>query len=272
MMQGQQFVLVGSLVVAAATAVGCAGSATGKHGPVTALSAQAQASAEQHGGLATNEREVIGSPTCAPGDVAVSRYEGGSERGKVCAAAAKALGLTVVDLGDEWTPTMFAPSGDQVPTVRASYLATAQSLGNDEEALQELYGVVPSFSVARARLDDDARHACHAAIDAAGGGAAIAKLDHAWSQDDQATVKMNEQVRAALAAGLEKERVRKKLPDTTTLKQYPQWKKLQDIHDGLVAVQQHFACEKFLEDKYADGFVTCGAPATRRSCSSAATS
>ena len=42
MMQGQQFVLVGSLVVAAATAVGCEGSATGKHGPVTALSAQAQ--------------------------------------------------------------------------------------------------------------------------------------------------------------------------------------------------------------------------------------
>ncbi len=244
MWRGQQFVLV---VLAAC-------SSTPKLGGVTAMATSAQASAEQR--AARGERDTLADPSCAD---AVVRVEAATERGKVCASQAKELGLTIVDLSDRWTPTMFDPSGELTPTIRATYLATAASTGNDEDSLQELYGVVPSFAIARARLADDERHACHAAIDSA----PIARLDHPWSQDDQATVKMMEATRTTLATILERERVKQKLPDLAALGAvkstaaiYARWKLLDDAHAGIVAVQQHLACEKFLEPKYTDGQVT----------------
>lgn len=250
-MSGRGLVLIGVIA-------GCsAHRASGPHA-VTAVESSAQASAEQ-GGAVVGERAILPAPSCGDGPRAL-RVEGGTERGTVCVADAKKLGLVIVDLSDRWTPTMFAPSGDQTPTIRASYLATAQSTGDDEGSLQELYGVVPSLAVARARLADDARHACHAAV---ADTAAIAKLARPWSQDDQATVKVYEQTRVAFAASLERARAARKLPDLAAVGALPQfaqvyakWQELDAIHAGLVAVQQHFACEHLLDAKYVDGQVT----------------
>ena len=204
------------------------------------------------------EREVLPEPTCTDGP-AIVRVEAGSERGKVCASRAKELGLAIVDLTDRWTPAMFATNNELTPTIRESYLATAVSPRDDEDSLQELYGVVPSFAIAHARLADDARHACHAAIDSA----PIAKLDHPWSQDDQANMKAMEATRVYLATVLERARVARKLPDLAALADvkslapgYARWKVLDDQHAGIVAVQQHFACEHVLDAKYADGQIT----------------
>src|ERR1041385_7378333 len=144
--------------------VGCSAASRG----VTALSPSAQASAERAN--ASSESLTASSEvTCT--DFAV-RFEAGTERGRVCPADARAHGLTIIDLGDNWTPTLFAigPHGE-VPTLRASYIATANEKDakgqklTGEDALQELYGVVPSLAVVRGRLADDARHACHAKID-----------------------------------------------------------------------------------------------------------
>ncbi|MCX5741973.1 MAG: hypothetical protein NT062_05680 [Proteobacteria bacterium] len=200
--------------------------------------------------------DTLPDPTCPDGD-AVVRVEGGTERGKVCAASAAELGLTVVDLQDAWTPSMFAPTGALTPNIRATYLTLAAR--DDADALAELYGVVPSLAIVRARLADDARHACHAAID----GAPIARLARSWSQDDAATTQAGEATRVWLGKALEQERVKRKLADLAALAEvsavaprYARWKALDDRHAGLVAAQQHFGCEHTLDAKYADGTIT----------------
>jgi len=247
-MRWQQFVIAGSVLV------GCASHKARPHS-VTSLSPSAQPSAEQRALL--GERETFADPECAFDDVAVLRIEGGSERGKVCASKAAALGLTVVDLGDAWVPSMFEPHGGTAPNIRATYLGLAAQDDNSE--LAELYGVVPSLAIARTRLADDARHACHAAIDAT----AIAKLDRQYSQDDQATVAAGETQRAWLAKSLEAERVKRKLAtieELATIKElaarYTQWRALETRHAGIVAAQHKFGCEGTLETKYADGTIT----------------
>ncbi|MBA3539480.1 MAG: hypothetical protein H0T79_07600, partial [Deltaproteobacteria bacterium] len=233
---------------------GCATPAKHEHA-VTALSPKAQASTEQQR-RAEERLSASGDPTCP--DI-VLRVEAGTDRGRVCASEAKALGLTVIELADAWTPTMFAPTGDLTPNIRATYLALASAKDGNEDSLAELYGVVPSLAVVRARLLDDARHACHAAID----NAPITKLTKAWSQSDQANVAAANRTRVFLATQLERERVKRKLPDLAalaTVKElattYTRWKAFDDLYRGLVATQQHYVCENTLEAKYADGNFT----------------
>ncbi|HEX7840844.1 MAG TPA: hypothetical protein VF469_25375, partial [Kofleriaceae bacterium] len=88
----------------------------------------------------------------------------GRERGTVCPGDAAARGLVIVDLQDAWTPRLFAPQADgSAPSYRATYLALAA--GHDAagkpldpaDALGELYGVLPSLAIVRARLADDPR-------------------------------------------------------------------------------------------------------------------
>jgi hypothetical protein len=189
--------------------------------------------------------------TCA--DAAV-RVDGSA----VCPEEARAQGLTILDLQDAWAPRLFAVQPDgTAPEFRATYLALAEDHGQDK--LAELYGVVPSLAIVRHRLADDARHACHAAIDPA----PILGLDHPYALDHAALIKANDYARAVLERQLEPERARRGLPDLAALAAVPElaprvarWQKLDAIHTGLVAAQQELVCEGFLAATYADGTMT----------------
>ena len=178
--------------------------------------------------------------------------------GALCAADARGRGLTIVDLTDGWTPAMFAPAGDgQVPSFHDRYLAIAAE--RDDDGLAELYGVVPALAIVRARLDDDARHACHAAVDPA----PIAALDRTLSQDDRDAVRLADAWRQSYAALLDRERARRGLLSIAELAVVPEWsarvakwKQLDDEHVALVTAEQELRCEGWLLDKDSDGSFT----------------
>ncbi len=90
----------------------------------------------------------------------------------VCAEQRNA-DFTVVDLADGWTPAVFTETPDRPQGYRGTFIALANErfgAGREWENARrdryfELYGIFPSLSVIRARLLDEARHACHAAVD-----------------------------------------------------------------------------------------------------------
>jgi hypothetical protein len=92
-------------------------------------------------------------------------FAGGAAAGSVCADDVAGLGLTVVDLSDDWTPRVFAPDPitHDAPEYRAKYLA----LANQPNADLGLYGIAPNLTVLAARLTDETRLACRTAIDRA---------------------------------------------------------------------------------------------------------
>jgi hypothetical protein len=186
----------------------------------------------------------------------------------ICPNEARAQGLTIVDLADAWTPRLFAPQPDgTAPIFRDTYLALAadrdlegKPLDHSQE-LAELYGVVPSLAIVRQRLADDARHACHAAIDST----PIALLDRPYAQDHKQVVAAMSFRRVALAKRLEAERTKRKLPDLAALatitdkavaQNYAAWQTADGIHRGLLAAQRHLVCEGYLAEKDADGTMT----------------
>src|SRR5213078_5077430 len=114
------------------------------------------------------------------------RIEGGRERGLVCPDDPAARGLVVVDLQDAWVPRLFAPQGEATPTYRAIYLAQATERDaagrpiDPTDALGELYGVLPSLAIVRARLADEPRHLCNDFID----DTALPLLGRPYAEDD----------------------------------------------------------------------------------------
>ncbi|MEO7092705.1 MAG: hypothetical protein ABI175_05610, partial [Polyangiales bacterium] len=236
--------------------IGCAGSSTPRAARTSAgISPSAQASAE----LRFASRETTTQATCPD---AAMRVDGQM----VCPNEAKAQGLTILDLGDNWTPKLFAPQADgTAPNFRATYLALSNDRGldgkplPDTEELAELYGVVPSLAIARTRLADEARHTCNAAIDPS----PILALDKPYAQDHKAVIAASNATRAVLGKQLEAARVKRGLPDIAALAtvpelaaQFKRWKTADDLHRGLVAAQQRLVCEHFLGEKDADGSMT----------------
>ena len=186
----------------------------------------------------------------------------GAERGPTCASAL-AAGTTIVDLRDEWTPTLFAPDRDgKAPDFRATYVAIAAEHGLDgkplapENALAELYGIVPSLAIVRARFAESARYGCHAQIDST----PIGKLARPYGQEHEGIVRYAQQLRTVLGAQLERARAARGLPDTTAFAHdrelgpiYERWKAADDEHAGIVAAQRHLACEGYLAAARVDG-------------------
>lgn len=186
---------------------------------VTQLAPTSQASAQQqHVGVALEG-----------GCVQVLVMDGGAEKGTACASDARAKGLTIVDLTDAWTPTLFAPTGDQVPAIHDRYLELAAEKGQGEDALGELYGVVPALAIVRSRLADDSRHACHASIDPR----PILALDRNYTQDDRETVAQHMAWRETL------DRQRDKLSGD----KLERLARLDAEHLGLVTMEQELRCE-----------------------------
>ena len=233
--------------------VGCASGQAPRSAPTTGAMTppSAQASSE----IRFAARDEAMQVTCPD---AAMRVDGQL----VCPDEAKAQGLTIVDLGDNWTPRLFAPQPDgTAPNFRATYLAMANDKGldgkplPDTEELAELYGVVPSLAIARARLADDARHECHAQIVSA----PILLLDKPYAQDHKDVIAAADATRKVLEKQLEaiqKKRGAASFEELADTPQYKRWKPLDDLHVGLVAAQQHLVCEKFLGAKDADGSMT----------------
>jgi hypothetical protein len=233
----------------------CGGSATGPRG-VTSSAQSSQASAQQL------SPQITAEASC----VQVAVIDSGADKGSLCATVALAKGMTIIDLTDTWTPTLFAPAAEgQVPSFRDRYLQLANERDEKdhpiegEDALDELYGVVPALAIVRARLDDDQRHTCHAAIDPK----PILALDKTLSQDNKQDVALADQARAFFATQLEREKTRRKLADTSALAtdplwkdKYERWQKLEAQHTALVAAEQHLRCEGWLIDKDTDGSFT----------------
>ncbi len=223
-------------------ALAACGGSVAKPGAV-ALTPSTQASSKELHAAVTTEGHCVTAMI----------VEGGVERGEVCVDDARARGLTIVDLTDNWTPALFAPTADgQLPSFHDRYLHLAAGKDDKghalegEDALQELYGVVPALATVRARLGDDARHACHAAIDPK----PIAMLDKTYSQDSRDEVKQHDAWRETFTKLLAKV----KEPEKSPL--YAKWKKLDDEHTALVTAQQELRCEGWLLDKDVDGSFT----------------
>jgi hypothetical protein len=248
---------IGAMAIAA-YAIGCGVSPSSRQA-TSSPPPSAQASAELDDIAKVSTREV----SC---DEPALLVEAGAEGGTVCPADAEAHQLTIVDLRDAWTPSLFAAQADGVaPSYRAQYLALAaeHDAGGTpvvgEDALGELYGVLPSLAIARERLADEPRHVCRAFIDSD----PIALLDKPYDQDQKDMVRFADQLRVALEAQLEHERARRDLTDLAALAaipeladKYTRWKKLADQHDGIVAVQKHYICEGLLSEADADGSMT----------------
>ncbi|HEY0484091.1 MAG TPA: hypothetical protein VGD37_41515 [Kofleriaceae bacterium] len=208
-------------------------------------------------------RSSVSEATCPDPAVLV---EAGRERGVVCPADTAGHGLVIVDLADAWTPRLFAPQPDgTAPSYRATYLALAAEHDragkpiDPEEALGELYGVLPSIAVVRERLADEPRHVCHAFID----NTAIPALERPYAQDHKDLIAMYDQTRTALEQQLERERDRRGLADVSALAQvkelapvHERWHKLDEQHRGIVAAQNHYVCEGWLALADADGSMT----------------
>jgi len=239
-------------------AIAIAGCGTSGSQNVTA-SAVVEASTERPAANAT----VAPEAPCTDPAVIV---EAGHERGLVCPDAAAGRGLVIVDLQDAWTPRLFAPQpSGTAPSYRATYLALAaehDAAGKPvegEDALGELYGVLPSLAIARERLADEARHFCNDFID----DSAIPALDRPYAEDDKDLVKAYDYTRIALEQQLERERVRRGLAELSELAgirelaaSYERWNKLDRLHRGILAVQIHYVCEDWLASSDADGSMT----------------
>ena len=212
---------------------------------------------------ASGEHRSVTGEACAEPALVV---EAGRERGAVCPADAAAKKLVVVDLLDAWTPRLFAPQPDgTAPSYRATYLALAgehDAAGkpvDPEEALGELYGVLPSLAIVRERLADEPRHVCNAFID----NAAIPALDRPYAEDHKDLIRMYDQTRELLEQQLDRERERRGLADLAALAgvpelaaSYERWHKLDELHRGIVAAQNHYVCEGWMAADDADGSMT----------------
>jgi hypothetical protein len=95
--------------------------------------------------------------------------DGGRATGQTTAEKAKADGLTVVDLSDEWLPYVFSEEPGKPQPLRP-YLVdlangrmrpTSAYARAREDRFFEAFGVSPSLNLVRRRLADRKRHTCH---------------------------------------------------------------------------------------------------------------
>ena len=79
---------------------------------------------------------------------------------------ARTLGLTIIDLSDDWTPYIFSnrTPGKQ-DFKRNHYASTYRTLAKNAKAYLEVWGIAPSLTAVRSRFVSDARKRCFDALD-----------------------------------------------------------------------------------------------------------
>jgi hypothetical protein len=108
----------------------------------------------------------------------VAFWKDGKAQGDVDAAKADAAGNLLLDLGEDWTPFILteasSPDGEHLPSqYRETYLALARGeFPNDRHGYRakkdeylELYGILPTLSLLRARFKDVRELECAAELD-----------------------------------------------------------------------------------------------------------
>ncbi|HEX8114824.1 MAG TPA: peptidoglycan-binding domain-containing protein, partial [Kofleriaceae bacterium] len=152
----------------------------------------------------------------------IAIWRDGHAVGERCRGDASEHELAILDLSDDWVPPVFAADEDSGPGYRPIYLALAQERFADaggDAALApadryfELFGIAPSLGVVRARLGDEARHRCHAAIDDAPLAAAPERIIGETGAQAAARIASARGLRAEL----EHDRARRKLADLEAL-------------------------------------------------------
>lgn len=126
------------------------------------------------------EPQTMPPPEPPPLRDPVPVYEDGRISRRVEASAAAGEGLLLLDLGEAWVPFIFSESdtaaGPRVPNpYLPTYLALARGEYPDDhhgeraraDKYLELYGIPPTLTVLRARLDALATKACASALDLA---------------------------------------------------------------------------------------------------------
>lgn len=201
---------------------------------------------------------------------AVEVMEGGCPVRRLCPADAVAQGFTLLDLSDQWTPTILTedPSlgeaGKQL--YRDNYLKLANGQVTDRSVEErartdrflEPYGIFPNFSVLRDRLADEARHACRQAVVDEG----LRSITRTLSPyEDAASQKQRVKSVAALEAQFTRELVKRAKaqpfpgppppPDDFEslagekkwAASIAKWKKLRMRVEAIRAMQEHLRCD-----------------------------
>ena len=179
-------------------------------------------------------------------------------------ATATREGLTVLNLGDDWTPRTFreAPSlghrGTQPYRDELIRLANGEVRSRDQsDQYLELFGIFPTLDVLRERLADEERHTCHAAIDNAPIEAITTSLRPRPGNSRQSR-------RAAsaryLRTRLERQATRRGLDSIDELegdrrygRDLERVRELESELAGVRAVQAHLRCEGYLSSRARDG-------------------
>lgn len=202
-----------------------------------------------------------------PSSGTIPVYVDGRQEGSVSREDAARRGLTVIDLGDEWTPAVFDEDRSLGPQGRQPYRQTFIQLANEttargaprdaEERHLELFGIFPTFHVLQKRLADDERHRCHEAVD----DAPIDAMERSMRPgDDVRNQRMRARSVSALRSRLEEQVQRRRLGSIEELasdRRYgPDLRRLRQTErtvGGVRAVQEHLRCERFLHSRAESG-------------------
>lgn len=204
-------------------------------------------------------------PPSDPGGT-LPAFVDGERVGVVTPEGAERRGLTLVDLGQQWTPAVFredpslGPRGAQ--PYRRRLLRLADEAGrrarrSPQSRYLELYGIFPTFRVLLERMADDERHACHDAVE----DGAIGEVERALRPgvDVGAQRRRLGGVRV-LTRRLQRVAARRGLAgidgladDRTYGPQLSRLARMRRQVDAIRAVQAHLRCEGFLHERARDG-------------------
>ncbi|HEY4117103.1 MAG TPA: hypothetical protein VGM56_04585 [Byssovorax sp.] len=237
--------------------------------PLPASSVQGNSVAVQAAPSATpRAAEVSARDGCAePATV----YDAGRVVGTVCSDDAAKQGLTVLDLGDAWTPAIFdddaalgakgkQPYRDTLIALEAEQFGDGPEFdrAKDDKYL-ELYGIFPDFDVLAKRLADDERHACNQAIDNEPLLAVTGAIDPWRARDKQQS---DVAYAKTLRTSLDAERARQRLDSIDALKhdrifasKYAAYQRVHGRISAIMRTQEHLKCERLLKAKAPEGIV-----------------
>lgn len=240
----------------AAVAFGCAGGREARATPVAEpLERELPESRSTPEPSARQEREPEPINTGS-----IPYWEDGRRVGMVSREDAERRGLTVLDLGDDWVPGIFAEDESLGSRGRQPYRARFLALANEEvrgERYLELFGIFPTFHVLSARLADEERHRCHAEID----DAPIEALERALrpNSDARRQRRLANSIRH-IRNRLEREARRRRLESFEELASHRRWgreiERMRELEAELAsvhAVQAHLRCENLLNSRAQEG-------------------
>jgi hypothetical protein len=200
-------------------------------------------------------------PACVEG---VAHYLDGELVGWLCEEEALDRGLTIIDLGNLWTPaSLRSLDGDSGPDYRETYLAlaSAPNAATDLRARElSLYGVFPSVSAVVARLRDTHRHECHLAVD----DGPMAKLTGRLVEERKREGRKRIRSHTRLRANLKAQARRRDLESIADLAQSSPYYRRQLLRlekkeartKVIRAVQEHLRCDGDLSEIAVDGVLS----------------